>query len=386
MVAKIDSPTTPLEQTEKTNEIIDDLGDKLYRSEFNGVRSNCITYIPKDIEVELNNGTITLKAGSKVYVPNGVGVFDEVVIESDLSRNTWGSGSNQLIVSYRKSTSNWGGFELSKCYSGATAPSGSTDMIWYDTTNNKVKVTSNGGSTWTDDWSLPIFIINRSSGSISSIDQIFNGFGYIGSTVFALPGVKGLIPDGRNEDGTLKNIEWIINNVITRTFTSTGKNYKLVCDGNSVGFSTEFYYNDISNYVENSGTKASTSIFSSCDLTSGVISNFTPKTVFHALDWNDKGTIAGFGMPSDRYIDLTLGASGTSYKAPANGYVLLMKVGNQNQYAQIACGIIILNTSPYNGGIVSIWLPVKKGNSFTVNYDLSGSTNFFRFYYAEGEQ
>lgn len=33
--------------------------------------SNCITEIPQDIKLELNNGTLTLKAGSKVYVPNG---------------------------------------------------------------------------------------------------------------------------------------------------------------------------------------------------------------------------------------------------------------------------------------------------------------------------
>ena len=33
--------------------------------------TNCITEIPNDIKLELSNGTLTLKAGSKVYVPNG---------------------------------------------------------------------------------------------------------------------------------------------------------------------------------------------------------------------------------------------------------------------------------------------------------------------------
>ena len=40
--------------------------------------TNCLTEIPQDITLELNNGTLTLKAGSKVYVPNGSGVFDVV--------------------------------------------------------------------------------------------------------------------------------------------------------------------------------------------------------------------------------------------------------------------------------------------------------------------
>ncbi len=95
--------------------------------------------------------------------------------------------------------------------------------------------------------------------------------------------------------------------------------------------------------------------------------------------------ISGLGMPSGRYIDLTLGASGATYTAPANGYVQLVKNGNQNQYAEILSGISILNTTPYNGGSVNIWLPVKKGRPFIVSYDLSGSTSYFRFYYAEGE-
>ena len=33
--------------------------------------TNCITEIPQDIKLELKDGVLTLKAGSKVYVPNG---------------------------------------------------------------------------------------------------------------------------------------------------------------------------------------------------------------------------------------------------------------------------------------------------------------------------
>ena len=51
--------------------------------------SNYIRYINQDIKLELNDGTLTLKAGSKVYVPNGFeadGVtpkFDYMDITSD---------------------------------------------------------------------------------------------------------------------------------------------------------------------------------------------------------------------------------------------------------------------------------------------------------------
>ena len=48
--------------------------------------SNCITYIPQDIKLELNNNnTIVLKKGSIVYIPNGTGNFDKVTITQDVS-------------------------------------------------------------------------------------------------------------------------------------------------------------------------------------------------------------------------------------------------------------------------------------------------------------
>ena len=58
---------------------------------------------------------------------------------------------------------------------------------------------------------LPIAIVSSRGvdDKFASIDQVFNGFGYIGSTVFALPGVKVQIPNGRNEDGTYSFIEKI---------------------------------------------------------------------------------------------------------------------------------------------------------------------------------
>ena len=63
--------------------------------------TNRILEIPQDIKLELNNGTLTLKAGSKVYVPNGfesdgtTPKFDVVTIENDIvSQNFNRSGAN----------------------------------------------------------------------------------------------------------------------------------------------------------------------------------------------------------------------------------------------------------------------------------------------------
>ena len=176
--------------------------------------TNSITEIPQDIKLELNGGKLTLKAGSKVYVPNGVNRFDEIILNDNVTPQS--NNSDRYFI-FIKSNYNTNTMPVNYCYSGASAPTVThTYAMWYDTTNNKIKWTGDNGSTWVEGFSLPLCIVlNDTPGTrnVSSIDQVFNGFGYIGSTVFALPGVKGLIPDGRNADGSLKNIEIVLDGV-----------------------------------------------------------------------------------------------------------------------------------------------------------------------------
>lgn len=105
-----------------------------------------------------------------------------------------------------------------------------------------------------------------------------------------------------------------------------------------------------------------------------------------ASNFNSTGTtyLSGLGMPSTRYIDLTLGASGTTYTAPANGWVDIMGTSTATNPS------IFLNSSIHTT-IYSSWsgvglngsLPVKKGENFAVVYSLV-SIKTFRFVYAEG--
>lgn len=190
-----------------------------------------LTYIPKDINLTLRNGTLTLKAGSKLYVPNGTGVFDTITTSSDVTR-TQATGSD-FFCYYKSGTIYL--ISPSSVGSGSTAPTGSTTMYWYDTTNNLAKRTADSGSTWTDGFTLPFARIKVSGGAISSIEQVFNGFGYVGSTFFALPGVSGYYPNGK--EGFKNRFDtYTLSSVLTRTFqnqrtdticgfTSTNMNY-----------------------------------------------------------------------------------------------------------------------------------------------------------------
>lgn len=102
------------------------------------------------------------------------------------------------------------------------------------------------------------------------------------------------------------------------------------------------------------------------------------------------------GMPSNRYIDLTLGASGTTYTAPANGLLCLTKQTNDfNQYVQFNAtssdlgyrNNILTGQEVYNtGALAYTCMPMLKGQSTQVFYSAGGTTYAFRFIYAEGAQ
>ena len=251
--------------------------------------SNCLTEIPQDIKLKLSSGTLTLKSGSKYYTPNGAGVFDVVTTTADKTTTATANGRWFYFINELGNLQRWA---ISSCYSGTTAPTGEHYPMWYDTTNNIIKTSNDYGSTWSGKFSFPIAIVTVSGGQISSIDQVFNGFGYIGSNVFTLPGVKGLYPNGRNEDGTLKNGLVNCTSVqISSVFNDTGEHCLLLqVNGRCQWYWTNgFYYNINDNTIHSSlnDTKLNAMDAGTFTTTSGVISNFQPYTPFHAVDYND---------------------------------------------------------------------------------------------------
>lgn len=102
---------------------------------------------------------------------------------------------------------------------------------------------------------------------------------------------------------------------------------------------------------------------------------------------------AAAGMPSNYYVELTLGASGTTYTAPANGYVYVRKVTTASkQFLNITIqdtnGDVITseNQSSYTGMHLKVWLPVRKGEQFKIGYTAGGETLNCQFIYAQGEE
>ena len=270
----------------------------------NNYKTNCITEIPQNINLELADGVLTLKAGSKVYVPNGFeedGVtkkFDEVIVNRDCSTNDKTKIGQWFISYYMDGNGGLMSGSLIDSISGENAIPNYGYSLGYDTTSNTISRYGENLSIHANNCSLPFAIITFDASGVASIDQVFNGFGYIGRTIFALPCTKGLIPNGRNEDGSLNNIEFSVENVLVRTFPSTET---VINDNGILGIGKyngkddfsrlnggTYYYNEIENINYNNGLKWDWCVVvDPFEYEYGVIKTFNPKKVFKEVDQND---------------------------------------------------------------------------------------------------
>ena len=393
--------------------------------------TNCITKIPQDIKLELNSdGTLTVKAGSKVWYPNGKrsgnNVFGSVTLREDKVLTTDDTeGESFVFVSLTGMGVNLA--LTSKCSSGPSAPSGAdSGSRWYDTANNFIRALNDDGSTsGANAQSFPIAIIERSGGKITAINQVFNGFGYIGQVLFALPGVEGLSPNGRNEDGSLKNELMVLDHVVTRAFTwncadgqyvflgisqENGDDFALIStstpgkykqqstppaldryitwhrlDENKL-YRTEAL-SDTPNWVSMRGFAVGP-VFNTGDGTN--VSAWNIARPVAAVDMSNTSYIAKMAMPSNRYVDLTLGASGATYTAPANGYFCIHANGNgnnnwiemaNNSAAGFARGVYGTEGWEFKNAIEA-----KSGDIVIIRYNNINKPAIFRFIFAEGDK
>ena len=278
-----------MDTTNKTLRVHDGVtvggNEMLSRRGFYSYITDCLTEIHQDINLEFSDGTITLKAGSRTYIPNEGDLFTAYDFKNNVTRSGAVSKPSFLVALFDKTS---GAFVQLFTISIDNACSGVTDTLvsvkqhlWYDTANNVLRYYGNDGVTNSYYTSFPLAIVNGEGSAITSLDQVFNGFGYIGSTVFVLPGVKGLIPNGRNEDGTLKN--FTMNNTIVRISTKTGPcsaiismaqgGYLNTAEEMNYNSDTNFNYGDNGNVIRlNAGTFV-------CD-SGGKVTSFNPKKVF----------------------------------------------------------------------------------------------------------
>ena len=101
--------------------------------------------------------------------------------------------------------------------------------------------------------------------------------------------------------------------------------------------------------------------------------------------------ISNMAMPSSTYEDLTLGASGANYTAPANGYVIFIaNFSSGSSYVQLGTNKTpITQVTPGTAGhnVLAGYVPVRSNDTFNLYYSSSGvSIQYFRFIYAQGSE
>ena len=370
--------------------------------------TNCITKIPQDIKLELNeNGTLTLKAGSKVYVPNGAGKFDVVTVQSDKSWGQTTYASGNIMLFYRSKYNDLFALNDYACYSGTSSPTAINNMIWYDTANGKIKWTNNKGSNWNDEGlSLPLNNSPYTNGTgFTSIDQVFNGFGYIGNSWFRLQGVKPLYPNGFNTDGSYNNISTESTKVDVYTPTNN-RSGDLVIESNGIvsgvvkeinsksdaaGFGNYYVLSENKHYYYNDSTWTHLIRANIGKVTydsTGRITSFNPKTTFQAVDRNDTEWASTASKPSKKYTNINLTASGTKLIMPDNGFIycIVDSVANSRlaMYDSDFPYRNIFQIPNTNAGHIGGGLLVKKGDSITIDY--SGTIVNCIFTYDEGSK
>ena len=270
-------------------------------------------------------------------------------------------------------------------------------------------IDENTNNSVTDDtkWAVyynPAYFLNKRQ-ITNCILEAPNGVAtYSGNTVTVKAGLKVLIPNGRNADGTLDNIEYTLPEDISYTLLSTpSKSYYL-----NLGLSSSYnpvinmqvqddYYvvDNLSNaptpvstrywwvyveeenktYVSIQGADYIPYYFAKIGYlyTNGTsITGIKTNDTIDILKRTDKDEMSGWGAPSYTYSALSIGAPGATYTMPANGWLQItgtatatygwVRFDNTRSYGNV-------NYGPYAGAPVWITACVFKGEEITVSYD-----------------
>lgn len=97
-----------------------------------------------------------------------------------------------------------------------------------------------------------------------------------------------------------------------------------------------------------------------------------------------KAEISHLAMPSGTSVDLTVGPSGTTYVASADGYInFCMKSTAAGQMVQLYTGVNVNAFSTAANQTLRIFAPIKKGREYQVDYT-APTVGYLKLVYLEG--
>lgn len=338
--------------------------------------TNCLLEVPQRIKYTLENGTLTVKAGTVVifaygtedktaqypvgstFINDNFKVYDTQFADGKFF--VWAELVNDVVnsdtiadtlfrvfglrVTTTRTVIQWNAYGESG--SGYT---GTSNCFYYNTSSNLGEYYATGVLLEGSTLSLPLGrCVSDGTYAFGSITQIFNGIGYIGSTIWVDKGVKGLIPNKRNEDGSLNNNEFAFSMLILKNCTHTGTHHLRL--GNNSILIGDMVYDEINNQNTVNGQYRGYAIAGGVTASSGAISDFNPKQPIRLVDYNEFEEIDFSSLVS--VPDYSTGVS------VANGYVTQYPcyiyakatIGDWGTFTLYADGVAIYSSVNHDSG------------------------------------
>ena len=385
--------------------------------------TNCITELPSQVKYTMSNAELTVNAGTITIIPFGkedltvqypVGsvfwtIFKVVetqfvdgnfFIWAELQQDTNFDNPTAVetphLLGFRQTGRQIWTIIPTTIFTSDTKPTITDYGVWYDTSTNFVKYTTDGGSTW-EEVSFPIMEAMNVNGKWHRHHAIFNGMGYIGSTIWVDKGVKVLIPNGRNIDGSLNNTEFINDQLRMFKVTSSENQYATLgenkpADGNLFCYWTN-RYDSASNYNRaHGGTIQKGVTVGKVHINSNLqITRFEINVPLKILDVNTPHIIETYNLNANSgYMVYSNGlcwqwGTGT---APSTANTWGTKVTLNKKYSNTAYKIILTNNGNTGDAAALKWRGETKAvGSFEVSSSVKGTAFQWTTYgqLAEGE-
>jgi len=186
-----------------------------------------ISAFPERIKATLYQGILTIKAGSKLYVPSGVvdGVkqFTDYTVPTDTICDYSLSAGSGFLISYINTNTNYcGAIWINRTCIGDSPeltpsnPNNAT-ILWWDTANNLMKRSTDNGATWANTSYVPVSSHAFTQNYGFRDAHLFNFVGCLGNGVWMCPNITFNAPNGWDADG----------NPVIASYTSSAHTFKI---------------------------------------------------------------------------------------------------------------------------------------------------------------
>ena len=372
--------------------------------------TNCLLELPEQVKFTLNRDKqLDVKAGTITIIPYGkddltaqypVGnvIWDNFkivdtyyqdgcfFIKAELQQDTNFDNPTAVdklhLLGFRQTGRQIWTIIPSTVFSSETQPTLTDYGIWYDTANNYVKYTTDGGLTW-EIVSFPILEAIHLNGVWHKVNTVFDSIGYIGSIIWVDKDVKCLIPNGKNQDGSLNNIEFATEKLYlysvpkqTNRFVVLGINKDDVnvlstYDGNIYDKTTNYNYSancDIQNVARIGDVVVDANL---------KITSFNPKTAFQSLDANIPHITEVYNLNANNGYMVSsngLGIQWGSGTAPTTANTWGTQITLNKKYSNNSYKILLTNNgNTAEAGALKFKGETKSVSSFEVSSTVKGT-------------